>query len=129
VAAGWERVNLLEVENSAERFGLAPALEARFARRPLGADRSGVSYQKLAPGFRIPFGHDHEDQEEHYLVLSGSGRLALDDEVIEVNQWDLVRIAPSTMRCAEAGEDGLELLLFGAGRAGDTEPTPGWWGG
>jgi uncharacterized cupin superfamily protein len=125
--AGYEIVNLKEVENSAEKFGLSPDLEARFARKDLGAERSGISYQRLAPGFRAPFGHNHEDQEELYVVVGGGGRLKLDDDIVDVKAWDVVRIAPETMRNAEAGPDGLELLCFGAGRAGDTEPQPGWW--
>jgi quercetin dioxygenase-like cupin family protein len=125
--AGYEIVNLKEVENSAEKFGLSPSLEARFARKDLGAERSGLSYQRLAPDFRVPFGHNHEDQEELYVVLSGSGRVKLDDEVVEVKAWDVVRIAPETMRGIEAGPEGVEFLAFGAGRSGDTEPKPGWW--
>jgi mannose-6-phosphate isomerase-like protein (cupin superfamily) len=125
--AGYEIVNLKEVENSAEKFGLSPDLEARFARKDLGAERSGISYQRLAPNFRAPFGHNHEDQEEHYVFLSGTARLKLDDDVVDVKPWDVVRIAPSTMRAVEAGPEGVELLAFGAGRAGDTEPQPGWW--
>ena len=75
----------------------------------------------------MPFGHNHEDQEEHYVVLSGSGRLKLDDDVVDVKAWDVVRIAPQTMRGVEAGPEGVELLAFGAGRGGDTDPQPGWW--
>jgi mannose-6-phosphate isomerase-like protein (cupin superfamily) len=125
--AGYEIVNLKEVENSAEKFGLSPNLEARFARKDLGAERSGLSYQRVAPNFRVPFGHNHEDQEEIYVILSGSARLKLDDEVVDVRAWDAVRIAPETMRGVEAGPEGVELLAFGAGRGGDTEPKPGWW--
>ena len=125
--AGYEIVNLKEVENAAEKFGLSPNLEARFARKLLGAERSGVSYQRVAPNFRVPFGHNHEDQEETYVILSGSARLKLDDEVVDVKAWDAVRIAPKTMRGIEAGPEGVELLAFGAGRGGDTEPEPGWW--
>ena len=124
---GYQIVNLKEVENSAEQFGLSPDLEARFARKPLGAERSGISYQRLAPNFRMPFGHNHEDQEETYVVLSGGGCIKLDDEVVDVKAWDVVRIAPATMRAPEAGPEGMELLCYGAGRAGDTEPQPGWW--
>jgi mannose-6-phosphate isomerase-like protein (cupin superfamily) len=125
--AGYEIVNLKEVEDSAASFGLSPNLEARFARRPLGAERSGISYQRLAPNFRMPFGHNHEDQEELYVILSGNGRIKLDDEVVDVKAWDAVRIAPETMRAVEAGPEGMELLAYGAGRGGDTEPQPGWW--
>jgi hypothetical protein len=125
--AGYEIVNLKEIENAAEKFGLSPDLEARFARKALGSERSGLSYQRVAPNFRVPFGHNHDDQEETYVVLSGSARLKLDDDVVDVKAWDVVRIAPETMRGIEAGPDGVEFLAFGAGRSGDTDPTPGWW--
>ena len=125
--SGYSVVNLKEIEDSAVKFGMSPSLEARFARADLGADRSGISYQRLAPNFRMPFGHDHEDQEELYVILGGSGSVKLDDDVVDVKQWDVLRIAPATMRAVEAGDEGLELLAFGAGRAGDPTPQPGWW--
>jgi mannose-6-phosphate isomerase-like protein (cupin superfamily) len=125
-------VNLKQdVDDSAEKFGHAPNLEARFAAQELGAEESGVSYQRLAPGFRLPFGHRHERQEEVFVFLSGGGRMKLDDEIIEVGRLDAVRIAPEVMRCIEAGPDGAELLAFGAPNVGgpgtDTELEPGWW--
>ena len=119
--------NLKEIENSAERFGLAPNLEARFARKALESERSGLSYQRLAPSFRGPFGHRHEQQEETYVVLSGSGRVKLEDGVHELRQWDAVRVAPQTARGFAAGPAGLELLVFGAGESGDTEMLSDWW--
>jgi mannose-6-phosphate isomerase-like protein (cupin superfamily) len=121
--------NLKEVEDAAPRFGFAPDLEARFATDPLGLEHSGLSYQRLAPNFRVPFAHTHPQQEEIYLLVSGSGRLKLDDEIVELKQWDAVRIAKGTMRNLEAGPDGAELIAFGAPRKGanDAEMTPGWW--
>jgi hypothetical protein len=53
-----------DVEDSGERFGYAPNMEARFARKELGLEKSGISYFKLASGFRVPFGHEHSEQEE-----------------------------------------------------------------
>jgi len=123
----YKIANLKELENSAERFGLAPNLEARFARSALEAEKSGLSYQRLAPSFRGPFGHRHEQQEETYVVVSGSGRVKLEDEVCELRQWDAVRVAPRTARAFEAGPDGLELLVFGAGASGDAETLADWW--
>jgi mannose-6-phosphate isomerase-like protein (cupin superfamily) len=113
----------------APKFGFAPSLEARFAREDLGLTKSGVSYQRLAPNFRIPFGHRHAEQEEIYVVAGGGGRVKLDDEVIEVRQWDALRIPAETMRCVEAGPEGLELLAFGAPNTGggDVEMIQSWW--
>jgi mannose-6-phosphate isomerase-like protein (cupin superfamily) len=121
--------NLKEIEDSATKFGMSPDLEARFARDSLGQQASGISYQRLAPNFRMPFGHTHENQEEVYVLVSGSGRIKLDDEVVDVRRWDAVRVGKDTMRCIEAGPDGLELIAFGAPATGpgDAQTSPGWW--
>jgi len=130
--AGYTKVNLKrDVADSAEKFGHAPNLEARFASGDLGLEKSAFSYQRLAPGFRQPFGHKHEQQEEVYVILNGGGRIKLDDEILEVEQWDAIRIPPEVTRGVEAGPDGIELLAIGAPNLGppttDTEPLPGWW--
>jgi mannose-6-phosphate isomerase-like protein (cupin superfamily) len=125
--AGYAVANLKELENSAERFGLAPDVEARFARSPLGASETGLSYQRLAHGARYPFAHRHSDQEEIYVVLSGSGRVKLDEEIVDVKAWDAIRVAAETIRCFEAGSDGIELLAFGTHTDSQPEMLPGWW--
>ena len=131
MGAGHTRLNLREdVEDLAPRFGLAPGLESRFARAALGLEKSGISYFRIGPGFRMPFGHAHEVQEEIYLVVTGTARLKLDDEVIELRPLDAVRIAPATMRSVEGGPEGAELVAFGAPNTEnrDIEMAPGWWG-
>jgi mannose-6-phosphate isomerase-like protein (cupin superfamily) len=126
--AGYTLKNLKEVEDAAPRFGLAPDVEARFARDALAAEASGFSYQRLAPNARQRFGHKHAEQEEIYVVLGGSGRVKLEDEIVELRTLDALRVAPETMRCFEAGPDGLEVLAFGPRRGeNDAELTPGWW--
>jgi mannose-6-phosphate isomerase-like protein (cupin superfamily) len=115
--------NLKEVDDSAVEHGLSPALEARFAREPLDAEQLGLSYQRLAPEERTPFAHKHAQQEEIYVVVGGSGRARLDDEQVELRQWDALRISPDTVRAVEAGPDGIEFLALGApmGGANDAE--------
>jgi mannose-6-phosphate isomerase-like protein (cupin superfamily) len=125
--ADYTVANLKEIDDSAVKFGLAPDVEARFGRKPLDSERSGVSYQRLASGVRQPFGHRHTSQEETYVVVAGSGRVKLEDEVLELRTWDTIRVAPGTMRCFEAGDDGLEYLAFGAGEPETPETVQGWW--
>jgi mannose-6-phosphate isomerase-like protein (cupin superfamily) len=128
--AGYTLRNLKDdVDDSATQFGLSPALEARFAREPLELERSGVSYVRVAPGERMPFGHRHKEQEEVYVVIAGSGRIKLDDEIVDLRRWDALRIARDTMRNLEAGDEGIELILFGSPNTGpgDAEVTQGWW--
>jgi mannose-6-phosphate isomerase-like protein (cupin superfamily) len=119
--------NIKEIDDSAVQFGLSPNLEARFGRKPLEAEKSGFSYQRLAPNFRQPFGHRHKDQEETYIVISGSGRAKLEEEVVELRQWDALRVPPETRRAFEGGPEGLEYVVFGAGEGGDTDTIDDFW--
>lgn len=119
-----------DVEDSASAHGLSPMMESHFARGALGLESSGVSLFRYAPGFRAPFGHRHRRQEEVYVVVSGSARVAVGDEVIEMGPWDALRVAPGTMRCVEGGPEGVELIAVGAPAVGqDGEIVPGWWAG
>jgi mannose-6-phosphate isomerase-like protein (cupin superfamily) len=127
--ANHTKVNVKEIDDMAPRFGLSPGLEARYARVPLELQQSGVSYFRIAPDFRTPFGHRHSEQEEVYVVLDGGGRIKIDDEVVELGVWDAVRVAPGAMHTLEAGPDGMEYLAFGAPNTDnkDAELVQGWW--
>lgn len=127
--AGYTIQNLKEVEDQAPNFGLSPDLEARMARVPLELEQFGISYQRIAPGYRIPWGHTHKVQEEVYLVVSGTVRMKLDDEVVELKQWDAVRVPKDTMRGFEAGPEGVELIAVGAPNTGpgDANVAQAWW--
>ena len=99
----YTKLNIDDIEDSAPKFGLAPGLEARFGRRPLESEIVAVSRETLAPGFRVPFGHQHRVQEEIYVVLRGSGRIKIDDEILDLRQGDVVRLGRGVRRCTEAG--------------------------
>jgi mannose-6-phosphate isomerase-like protein (cupin superfamily) len=113
--------NLRESEDAAAEAGLSDSLEARFAHEDLGSEVSGISYQVVKAGQRQPFAHKHADMEEIYVVISGTGRIKLDDEVEDVSPLDAVRIAPSVIRAFEAGDDDLVLLAFSPRAKGDAE--------
>ena len=86
-----------------------------------------MSHMKLDPDFRMPFGHKHANQEEVYVVVKGSARIKVEDEIVELGEWDAIRIAKDTMRAVEAGPDGVEYLAFGAGTdPRDAEMVPLW---
>jgi mannose-6-phosphate isomerase-like protein (cupin superfamily) len=113
--------NLREVKDAAAEAGVSDSLEARFAHEDLDSERSGVSYQVVKAGQRQPFAHKHGEMEEIYVVLSGTGRVKLDDELEEVGPLDAIRIAPTVIRAFEAGDDDLVLLAFSPRAAGDAE--------
>ena len=117
-----------EVENQSPKHGMPDELEARFARSAIGGETLGLTLFTLAPGFRMPFGHKHEDQEEVYVIVRGSARIKVDGEVVEAGQWDAIRFDNDTMRNVEAGPEGVEYLAFSAGDdPQDAEMVPGWW--
>jgi quercetin dioxygenase-like cupin family protein len=104
-------VNLLDVEDSVgER---APGIDGRFGRKHLDSRDLGVSLFRYAANLRSPMAHSHREQEEAYVVVAGSGRILLDDEVHELHHWDVVRVAPEVVRAFEAGPDGLEIVAIG----------------
>jgi mannose-6-phosphate isomerase-like protein (cupin superfamily) len=124
----YTKVNLKEVEDQAPKFGLSPDLEARFARVPLEAELIGVTYQRLAPNLRLPWGHSHKTQEEVYVLVSGSARMKLGDDVIEMQPFDAVRIHKDTIRGLESGPGGAEIIAIGApGGPGDANMEQNWW--
>jgi mannose-6-phosphate isomerase-like protein (cupin superfamily) len=119
-----------DLEDIGPNFGGAPDLEFRAATGALGLERSGLSYQRVPPGIRFPFGHTHREQEEIYVVVRGSGRMKLDDEIVELEEWDAVRVPPGTWRGYEAGPEGLEILVIAAphlDQREDVEGERGWW--
>jgi mannose-6-phosphate isomerase-like protein (cupin superfamily) len=120
--------NLRQVENMAPKFDMPKEMEARFARSDLEGETLGLTLMTLAPKFRIPFGHKHEGQEEVYVIVRGSARVKVDDEIVELGQWDAIRFGKDTMRNVEAGPEGVEYLAFGAGDdPQDAEMAPAWW--
>jgi uncharacterized cupin superfamily protein len=95
----------------------------------MGASDIGVSHWRYAPDFRSPMGHKHREQEEAYLVISGSGAILLDGEVTELGQWDLVRVAPEVVRAFAAGPDGMDIVAVGGPKpeGGDGETEAAAW--
>jgi quercetin dioxygenase-like cupin family protein len=127
MSAPFTHKKLTDVKDSAPEFGIGEVQEARFARKDLDAEKTGVSHYRLKPSQRSPFGHKHDEAEEVYVVIAGSGRMKLDDEIIEVETLDAIRVSPEVIRAFEADEEGIEVLAVGPHHDGDGEVIPGWW--
>ena len=124
--AGWTKTNfgaLRDVSPPDVR------IKWRFARDALGSPELGVSRFTYEPGARMPWGHRHRSQEEAYLVVAGSGRAKLDDEVVALSPWDVLRVAPGVIRSFQAGPDGLDVICIGGRKpeGGDTERVEDFW--
>jgi mannose-6-phosphate isomerase-like protein (cupin superfamily) len=123
----YKKVNLGEVEDSAA--GRGSGIEARFARKHLDSDHLGVSLFRYEPGVRMSMGHSHREQEEAYVIVEGSGRVRLDDEVVDLATWDVLRVAPDVVRAFESGEQGMTIVAIGNDRpeGGDGERVEDFW--
>jgi len=121
-------VNIRELEDQAPQHGLAPDIEARSARAALDLAASGLGHYRYAPNYRT-FGHKHAEQEEIYVVLSGSGQAKVGDDLVDLKPWDALRVAPTTPRGFQAGPEGLEILAFGSPshENRDVELVSDWW--
>jgi quercetin dioxygenase-like cupin family protein len=120
--SGYATVNLMDVEDSVG--DRAPGIEGRFTRKHLGSRDLGVSLFRYAANLRSPMAHSHREQEEAYVVVAGSGRMLLDDQVHELQQWDVVRVAPEVVRSFEAGPDGLDIIAVGGPKPKDGDGVP-----
>ncbi|HEY6759922.1 MAG TPA: hypothetical protein VI318_10540 [Baekduia sp.] len=119
----YSHVNLLEVEDSVS--DRAPGLQGRFGRKHLDSRDLGVSHWRYDANLRTPFAHSHKEQEEAYIVVAGSGRVLLDDEVVELQLWDVVRVAPEVQRAFEAGPEGMDLIAVGGPKPEGGDGVPG----
>jgi mannose-6-phosphate isomerase-like protein (cupin superfamily) len=120
--------NLADVEDSAPSFGFAAVGEAHFAMKALDAERTGVTYHVLRPNMRQAFAHRHDEAEEVNVVISGGGRVKLDDEVHDIGALDAIRVAPNVTRQFEAGPEGMTYLAVGPHHDRDGELIyEGFW--
>jgi len=124
---GYAKINFDDVKDMNAEYGMQEVGEARYLRDDVGAESVGVTLYRMKPGKRTGFGHRHEQVEELYIVLSGGGRIKIDDDLVELRPLDVVRVAPKHVRELEAGADGLELLATGGHIAGDGEMIQNWW--
>ncbi len=125
--SAYARVNIDNVEDAAVVNGFGHRWEARVVRSALGATQTGLTHFRLHAGKRSPFSHRHREAEEVYVILQGSGKIKLGDEILEVHPHDAIRVAPDVARAFEAGPDGLEFLAIGPHHPGDGEPVDDSW--
>ena len=123
--SNFTRVNFEEIEPATAEDGF----ELRFSRKYIDSRDLGISRVRLDPGTRSPVAHRHREQEEAYVVVTGSGRALLDGELVAVGAGDVIRVAPQAVRAFEAGDEGLELIAVGGPKpeGGDGEIVEAAW--
>ena len=104
-----------------------PAGEHAVSVLQRGTLTAMVSVGRFAP---LPRPTTPHAQDEVYVIVRGSGRIRVEDEIVEVGPWDAVRFDKDTMRAVEAGPEGIEYVAFGAGDDPmEVEMSQDFWAG
>ena len=80
----------------------------------LGLTGCEMSVNVMPAYGETPFIHFHDQNEELYMVLAGSGKVWLDGDVTEIREGDCFKVDPAARRCLKAGPDGLRYICIQA---------------
>ena len=76
-----------------------------FLKDATNATSCEISFGSLPSGASVPFFHSHKENEENYIILSGEGTFQVDDDVFEVAEGSVVRVATNcdrNLKCTSA---------------------------
>ena len=106
--AHWRPSNQMKVENT----DLAKQLDARTM---------GARLWRLRPG-QASTKHRHRDTAELYVLLEGTGRLRVDDEVLTLGRLDTAFVEPEHTRQVfnDTDDDALWLIMGAPNEAANT---------
>lgn len=119
-------MNEVKILNSSEKFAQASVGSLHgfdgklFMKEVLNSSSCEISFGALPKGASVPFFHSHKENEEHYIILSGSGRFQVNDDVFDIAEGSVVRVStncdrnlkctsdvPMTYICIQAKEESL----------------------
>ena len=69
-----------------------------FLKEPTNATGSEISFNSLAAKSEQPYFHIHYKNEETYIILKGYGVFQIDEEVFDINEGSIIRVAPPGIR-------------------------------
>ncbi len=98
------------IENSVEIPGLGKVPGKLFLKEQMGLTSAEISINALPAGEGMPFHHTHKQNEEIYIFLNGTGQVQIDDEVLEVKEGTILKIAPNGVRTWR--NNGSEMLVY-----------------
>jgi mannose-6-phosphate isomerase-like protein (cupin superfamily) len=128
--ADWTIKSLDEIPDV---LGDYPGEMRMSAASDLGTEQVGFTWRLLPAqtGGKGSYGHRHRTQEEIYFVASGTLQFKLEDEVIDVEEGNLVRVAPHVVRSVwnEGPADAVVIIVSTRSDdpLGDVESVPDFW--
>lgn len=90
--------------NNGEKFAHASVGSLRnfegkqFVKDATGATSCEISFGTLPTGGSVPFFHSHKENEENYIILSGSGKFQVNDDVFDIAEGSVIRVATNCDR-------------------------------
>ena len=106
--------------------------EMRMMRNLLDSKQIALTYRLIPAGYKSAHGHTHTKIDEIVFVFSGTLKIKLDDEIIEVGPKTAVKISPATKRgYHNEGTEDVEMIVASPQVAfvGDNggKPDENWW--
>jgi mannose-6-phosphate isomerase-like protein (cupin superfamily) len=125
--------SMRQLEEIPDVLGDYPGEMRMTSASDLGNEQVSFTWRRMPPqtGGKGSYGHRHKTQEEVYFVASGTLQFKLEDEVIDVGEGHLVRVAPEVVRSVwnEGPDDAVVIIVSTKSddpRA-DTEMVEGFW--
>ena len=91
---------------------LSDVTDKLFEKEKLGLTGMEISINNLAANEGNPFVHTHQQNEELYIVIKGSGVFYADGEEFGVQEGSLIRVEPEAERAIAAGGQGIDGLFL-----------------
>lgn len=77
----------------------------QFVKDATGATSCEISFGTLTKGQSVPFFHSHKENEENYIILSGAGRFQVNDDVFDIAEGSVIRVATNSDRNIKCTSD------------------------
>ena len=101
----------VKILNSGEKFahasvGSLHGFEGKqFIKDATGAISCEISFGSLPTRAAVPFFHSHKANEENYIILSGAGKFQVNDDVFDIAEGSVIRVATNcdrNLKCTSA---------------------------
>jgi mannose-6-phosphate isomerase-like protein (cupin superfamily) len=116
--AGW---TIRKLEEIPDVLGEYPGEMRMSAAGDLGNEQVAFTWRRMPPqtGGKGSYGHRHKTAEEIYFVVSGTLQFKIEDELLDVGEGTVVRMAPEVVRSVWNEGPGDAVLVMCSIRTDD----------
>lgn len=92
-----------------------------FVGEILNSTGTEISFQVMPPNSDIPFLHCHTDHEEVYIFINGKGQFQVDNDLFDIQEGSIIRVAPKGKRTWRNSSDDIMILMVVQAKADTLE--------